>query len=90
MIHKQDNPQELKIIARAPFHIYYEGVAKSISAANKVGQFDILPSHADFFSILNPGEVTIETESESEPVAFNISNGIITVRDNEVMLFADM
>ena len=78
----------LKVIARAPFQIYYEGNAQSVSAINAVGDFDILPGHADFFSILVPGEVIIETGSE--PVKFNISNGIVTVRNNEVLLFANM
>jgi F0F1-type ATP synthase epsilon subunit len=84
----KDQPQ-LQVIARAPFHIYYEGLAQVVSAANQVGPFDILPSHADFFSILIPGEVMIETES-AEPISFNITNGIVAVRDNEVMLFVNM
>lgn len=78
----------LSVIARAPFHIYYEGPAQSVSATNRVGAFDILPDHADFFSILSPGEVIIETGSE--PVVFNIHTGIVAVRDNEVMLFVNM
>lgn len=78
----------LKVVARAPFHVYYEGNAKSVSAINAVGEFDILPGHADFFSILVPGEVIIETGAE--PVKFNLNNGIVTVRNNEVLLFANM
>jgi F0F1-type ATP synthase epsilon subunit len=81
-------PTELKVIARAPFHIYYQGAARMVSAANKVGKFDILPGHADFFSVMIPGEVIIETEKDS--VNFAITNGIIAVRDDEVMLFVDM
>ena len=80
---------ELNVIARAPFQVYYEGVATSVSAANKVGQFDVLPGHADFFSMLTPGEVIIETKSNS-PITFEITNGIIAVRDDEVMLFVNM
>jgi F-type H+-transporting ATPase subunit epsilon len=79
---------DFKIVARSPFHIYYEGLATALSATNKVGEFDILPGHADFFSILSPGEVIIETSGE--PVAFKISNGIIAVRDSDVMLFVNM
>lgn len=85
---QQANSAQLTVIARAPFNVYYEGPAQVISAANEVGQFDILPGHADFFSMLIPGEVVIETGSD--PIAFNVSNGIITVRDNEVMLFVNM
>ena len=78
----------LTVIARSPFHIYYEGTALVVSANNKVGQFDVLPGHADFFSVMSPGDVVIETESDI--VNFAIVNGIIAVRDNEVMLFVNM
>jgi F0F1-type ATP synthase epsilon subunit len=79
---------KLAVIARGPFKVYYEGAAKAVTAANKVGVFDILPDHADFFSVLIPCDVTIDTDGE--PIGFSISNGIITVRDNEVMLFVNM
>ncbi len=79
---------KLYVIARAPFELYYEGEANSISAENKVGKFDVLPGHADFFSMLLPCDVIIETDSD--PVIFNIIDGIITVRDNQVMLFANI
>ena len=80
---------ELKVIARAPFHVYYEGKAEVVSAANKIGPFDILPGHADFFSVLIPGEVTIETGAD-DPLTFRVANGIVAVRDDEVMLFVNM
>jgi F0F1-type ATP synthase epsilon subunit len=78
----------LSVNARAPFHVYYEGPAKLVSAVNQVGKFDILPGHADFFSVMTPGEVVIETETSS--LNFAISNGIISVREDEVMLFVNM
>lgn len=81
-------PSTLNVIARGPFEIHYEGPAEAVTAVNKVGQFDILPGHADFFSVLSPCEVTIETSDE--PISFMITNGIITVRDNEVLLFVNM
>jgi F0F1-type ATP synthase epsilon subunit len=79
---------QLNVKARAPFNVYYEGLAKSVSASNSVGKFDILPGHADFFSVMTPGEVIIETDKE--PVVFNIGNGIITVRGDEVLLFVNI
>lgn len=78
----------LKVTARAPFQLYYDGPARSVSAANQVGDFDILPGHADFFSVMTPGEVVIQTENDN--VSFAITNGIITVRNDEVMLFVNM
>ncbi len=84
----QPSSVQLGVIARSPFHLYYEGAATSVSATNKVGEFDILPGHADFFSMLTAGEIIIETGSE--PISFPITSGIITVRDNEVFLFVNM
>jgi len=78
----------LQVIARAPFHIYFEGEAQVISAENKVGPFDILPDHADFFSMLKPCEIKIETDEDT--ISFNTSNGIISVQNNEVLLFVNM
>lgn len=79
---------QLSVIARAPFNVYYEGSAEAVTAVNKVGKFDILPGHADFFSILSPGDIAIQTPSEV--VSVPITNGMITVRDNQVMLFVNM
>jgi F0F1-type ATP synthase epsilon subunit len=84
----QTTSQKLNVTARAPFHVYYEGPANLVSATNAVGKFDILPGHADFFSIINPGEVVIETDSDV--VNFVITNGIMSVRDDEVMLFVNI
>lgn len=81
--------EELQVIARSPFKLYYEGPAFSVSATNRIGPFDILPGHADFFSMLQPCEIIIETDSE-EPIIFDITNGIVTARDNEVMVFVNM
>ena len=80
----------LKVIARAPFHVYYEGDALSLSAFNEVGPFDVLPGHADLFSMLVPCEITIDNGKDKEPIRFDIRNGILTVSDDEVMLFANM
>lgn len=85
---KHEDDKTLSVTARAPFHIYYEGPAQAVSAKNRIGKFDILPGHADFFSVLSPGDIVIETDAD--PISFTISNGIITVRDNEVMMFVNM
>jgi len=79
----------LNVIARAPFTVYYEGPATSVSATNQIGPFDVLPGHADFFSVLEPGQVAIEIEN-ADPVIFTINAGIVTARGNEVHLFVNM
>ena len=61
---KNNQLPNLNVIARAPFHIYYEGEAQIVSAKNSVGNFDILPGHADFFSMLTACTVHINVEDE--------------------------
>jgi F0F1-type ATP synthase epsilon subunit len=79
----------LNVIARAPFTVYYEGEATAVSALNLVGPFDVLPGHADFFSVLEPGQVIVEVPN-GDPISFDINAGIITARSNEVHLFVNM
>jgi F0F1-type ATP synthase epsilon subunit len=88
MKHSTDTKQELRIIARSPFHVYYEGPAQMVSAMNRIGKFDVLPGHADFFSVMMPGDVQIQTDADT--ITFPITGGIIGVRDDEVMLFVNM
>lgn len=87
MKHQSEDIQ-LKVIARAPFQVYYEGPARVVSAMNRIGKFDVLPGHADFFSVMMPGDVVIETDKET--ITFPINGGIVGVRDDEVMLFVNM
>jgi F-type H+-transporting ATPase subunit epsilon len=89
MIGHHSEATNLHVIARSPFNVYFEGAAQVVSASNRVGNFDILPGHADFFSVLDPGQVIVEP-GNGDPVNFDITNGIITVRNNEVMLFVNM
>lgn len=76
------------MVARSPFHIYFEGPARMVSAANSVGDFDVLPGHADFFSIMTPGNVFIEADKGN--AEFKISNGIISVMGADVVLFVNI
>lgn len=86
----KENSEQLNVIARAPFDVYYEGPAEVVSASNRIGEFDILPNHADFFSILSPGEIAIIPPNKTEPLIVEVSNGMVTVRDNSVMLFLNI
>ena len=85
---ESNSTETLNVIARSPFELYYEGAAVSVSANNRIGAFDVLPGHADFFSMLTPGEITIQTTKE--PVTIDAKNGILTVRDNQAYLFLNM
>lgn len=85
---KHNLTEKLNVIARSPFELYYEGESSAISASNRIGAFDVLPGHADFFSMLVPGEVIIQTENG--PIKIDAQSGIITVRGNQAYIFINM
>ncbi|MDB5183112.1 MAG: atpC [Candidatus Saccharibacteria bacterium] len=87
MKHQKDDTQ-LRVIARAPFQVYYEGQARIVTASNRIGRFDILPGHADFFSVIIGGDVAIQTDTET--ITFPTTGGVVGVRGDEVMLFVNM
>jgi F0F1-type ATP synthase epsilon subunit len=86
---KSNLTEKLNVVARSPFELYFEGEATAISATNRIGAFDVLPGHADFFSMLSPGEIVVQP-TVGEPVKNNAHSGILTVRDNEAYLFVNM
>jgi F0F1-type ATP synthase epsilon subunit len=69
----------------SPYHTFYKGPAKSLSALNSTGPFDVLSGHINFFSVLKEGNVVVDTGAE--PKEIPISHGIIHVRRNQVTLF---
>lgn len=73
----------------APFKIYYDGEATSITATNGVGQFDILAQHHNFISLLEPGNVVVRTDGK-EDFSMKINRGIMHVKADMVRVFLDI
>lgn len=82
-------PEEhLAVRVLSPTQTYYSGPAISLSARNKVGPFDILVNHANFFSLLTSGNIRINTGQRTFDIP--IAQGIIKVKNNQVTLFIDI
>lgn len=86
-------PKELKdellqVRVLGPQSKIYEGPAVSVSATNRVGPFDVLPGHVNFFSLLTEPSVVVNTGSQQIEVP--ITQGLIKVKNNLVTLFADI
>lgn len=77
--------QTMHVRVISPSQIFYEGPAESVSAKNKVGDFDILPNHAHFFSLLTQGDIVLHAGDQE--LRFPIQHGIVKVTDNIVTLF---
>ncbi len=84
----KEMPQTLKVRVMSPTNKLYEGSAVSVSARNKVGPFDVLAGHANFFSLLTESQVVVNTGSQN--LTFPISQGLLKVKNNEATLFVDI
>jgi F0F1-type ATP synthase epsilon subunit len=83
-----DTQAKLKVKVFSPYESFFEGSAVSLSAENKTGSFDVLVGHTNFFAVLNPGKVSVDTGFE--PVTIQINSGILQVHDDVVTLFANV
>jgi len=80
---------EMHVKIYAPFKVYFDGQATSVSAANRVGPFDVLANHHNFISLLEPGDVTVRTEGK-EDFTMHVNRGVIHVKADEVRVFLDV
>jgi F0F1-type ATP synthase epsilon subunit len=85
---KLEGKARLKVKVISPTKTHFEGMARSVSAFNKVGPFDILGNHANFFSLLSSGDIVVDTGFQK--FTLPITQGIVKVHDNTVTLFIDI
>ncbi len=83
---KNTNLTTFHVRVYSPFKTYYDGTAESLTAANDTGNFDILPQHKNFLTLLSPCEIVIRGETEEK---ISISQGIMLVKADEVTVFLD-
>ena len=72
----------------APFKVYFEGEAFSVSAVNATGPFDILPHHHNFLCMLVPCTLTVTSTSGVKTV--KISRALMHVKADSVNVFMDV
>ncbi len=72
----------------APFKVYFEGNAYSVSAINATGPFDILPHHHNFLCMLVPCNLTIQTPKGEKVI--KISRALMHVKADRVVVFVDV
>lgn len=73
----------------APFQVYFEGDAASVSATNDSGPFDILPHHKNFLCMLVPCDLTIRLLDGTTKVV-KIHRALMHVKAERVVVFMDV
>lgn len=66
----------------------FEGKATAISSENRVGEFDILPEHTNFITLIF-NSLTIHTV-EGEEQSYEFSRGVLEVAEGQVKIFLEV
>lgn len=80
--------KDMHVKVYAPFKVYFDGRANSISAVNETGPFDILPKHHNFMTLLSSGAIVVRTNNGEEKI--DITRGIMHVKADEIIVFLDV
>lgn len=89
MANRKSGTLTMDINVSSPYKVYYEGKAFSISAENATGNFDILPKHHNFISLLKASTLTIRT-AKGEEQKIDIGGGLIHVKADQARVFLDV
>lgn len=84
----EDGRPTMAIKVYAPFKVYFEGEAVSITAANETGPFDILPRHHNFMCMLVPCDLIVRTPFEEKTI--KIARALMHVKAEKVTVFVDV
>jgi len=81
--------EHLTVTVISPQQILFSGEAKSISSKNSVGNFDLIPEHANFITIIENYPITIRT-NKNQKLDFNFPLSIIYITNNIVKIYAQL
>jgi F0F1-type ATP synthase epsilon subunit len=85
----QAAPPTMHIKVYSPFQTYISEPAHSVTAVNATGTFDVLPHHHNFMTLLQGGELVVNTLAQGI-VKIRISGGLMHVKADEVTVFLDV
>jgi len=84
-----DGKPRMMVKVYAPFQVYFEGEATSVSAENATGPFDILPQHHNFLCMLVPSSLIIRT-SEGGSKTIKVHRALLHVKADRLVVFMDV
>ena len=74
----------MHVKVHAPYKVYFDDEAISISAVNETGPFDILPGHHNFMTLVSPCDIVVRTVRSQETIP--IQRGIMHVKADEIVI----
>ena len=76
-VNNKDSDQDLSVTIRDRRKMLFQGSVFSITSFNSVGEFSVLPLHANFISLIEKS-VVLDKDTSNEQV-FDIERGLISV-----------
>lgn len=86
---KKEDGVNMEVKVYSPSRVYYDDLAFSVTAVNDTGEFDILPKHHPFISLLNACDLIVRTAHEGNR-QISISGGMMHVKADQVIVFLDI
>jgi F0F1-type ATP synthase epsilon subunit len=81
--------QYLNVKIISPKADLYNDQAYSVSSANSLGNFDVLPLHANFITLLKNAKVTI-VDKDKKKFEFSFAVAILEAMENKVVIYTDL
>ncbi len=78
---------ELQVSIKSNKKTYFSGVCYSITSSNELGEFDILPQHANIICLIKDYIIVDKTSVSEKKIP--IRQGILVGKENTVQIFLD-
>ena len=76
---------KLFVTIRSRQGLAFEGELDAITSFNQVGQFDVLPEHGNFVTMINNKLILRKNRGAREEI--NVDKGVMMVEENRVQVF---
>ncbi|MBU1032256.1 hypothetical protein KKE03_05060 [Patescibacteria group bacterium] len=78
--------QTLHVRIISPQQLILDTQAQSVSSKNLQGNFDILPQHANFITLIENSPIVVRVQAQ-KPLVFKFPLAIILNRENNVSIY---
>ena len=78
----------LNVKVISPTQVLFEGQATSVSSKNLMGNFDVLPEHANMITFIEANHDVEIRKPDRAKVSFKFPMAIIYVRNNLVTIYS--
>ena len=82
------NTQKMLVNIRNRKKTLFEGRTESVTSLNEKGEFDVLPFHANFISLIH--DYVILAKGSTSEQKFTITTGVLRAKENKVDVFLDV